>query len=172
MNDKPTFSTDDLVAKTLAKYPDCSADRDYGQFLRFYSQLREDHPLPWDWSDDITGITRFAAGNNDADTRLVFTKESWNGTVLVEVDLQPAAYALVYVTDETGEGLNVGELNELLETLLGVTPEWIESGEDDTPVQEDASIQDNNGEEVPWSFYFRLAPYPSPNGISILEPLE
>src|SRR6516225_7833477 len=99
MNDKPTFSTDDLVAKDLAKYPDCSADRDYNQFLRFYSQLREDRPLPWDWSDDTTGITRCAAGNYDGDTGLVFTKESWNDSLRVAVDLEPPAYALVCVTD-------------------------------------------------------------------------
>jgi hypothetical protein len=171
MNDKVTFSKANLLAKALAERGDCPR-RDYNQFLRFYSQLREDRPLPWGWSDDITGITRFAAGNNDADTSLVFSKESWNGTLLVEVDLEAPNYALVCVTDETGEGLNVGELTELLETLLGVTPEWIDSGEDDTAAQEDTSLQNDNGEEVPWEFYFRLAPYPSPEGISQLEPLE
>jgi hypothetical protein len=103
---------------------------------------------------------------------LVFTKEPWNGTVRVKVDLEPPAHALVYVTDETGEGLSKAELAELLEALLGVTPEWIGSGEDDTPAQEDNSLQVDNGEEVPWEFYFALAPYPSTDGISQLEPLE
>jgi hypothetical protein len=167
MRDKVTFSIADVVAAC----GDCPR-RDYNQFLRFYSQLREDRPLPWDWSDDTTGITRCAAGNYDGDTGLVFTKESWNGSLRVAVDLEPPAYALVCVTDETGEGFNEAELTELLEALLGVTPEWIESGEDDTAAQEDTSIRDDNGEEVPWYFYFALDPYPSTDGISQLEPLE
>jgi hypothetical protein len=74
MNDKVTFSKANLLAKTLAECGDCPR-RDYGQFLRFYSQLREDRPLPWDWSDDITGITKCAAGNNEADTSMVLTKK-------------------------------------------------------------------------------------------------
>jgi hypothetical protein len=59
----------------------------------------------------------------------IFTKETWKGTVKVEVDVGLPKTAEVFITDHTGEGLAEEELHELLRVFLNVIRQEDDPGE-------------------------------------------
>jgi hypothetical protein len=93
--------------------------REVREFLGWYQEYREANPLPRDWSEDLTEIKAYAEDNTtNGYPELVFTKDTWKGTVKVEVDVGLPQTAEVFITYHTGEGIAAEELDELLRFSL------------------------------------------------------
>ncbi len=150
-----------MTERLIMKVPPPKNSR---KFLRFYQAHRDEHPLPPEWSEDLSRITAYADGSPDGCPELVFTKHTWKGTVDVEVDLHLTNTAEIFITDNTGEGLAHEELADLIHLLLGVHLTEDDGDCDETPAEE------NDPADRPWVFDFLLSPYPSPDGLSSLEP--
>jgi hypothetical protein len=181
MSDRPPFSKQNVT--TLGDIT-AHVPRDAGQFLRFYHQHREVNPLPWDWSEDLSGITDYAHCVHKAYPELVFSKETWRGTFEIVVDLFVHDIARVIITDPTGEGLNQEELVDLIDLLLGVHTTAIET-ETEEEREPEADPVDTSGDsnidldpEVEtwlvtendsiWVLDFDVQPYLSLNGLCTL----
>ena len=87
----------------------------------------------------------------------IFTKETWKGTVKVEVDVGLPKTAEVFITDHTGEGFAAKEMNELLRVFLGVIRREDDPGE--------LPVEKQEPENPPWFFNFYLSPFPAPGGV-------
>jgi hypothetical protein len=158
--------------------------REVREFLGWYEEHREAHPLPWDWSEDLSEIKAYAEGDTtNGYPELVFTKDAEAEAVKFEVDVGNPGSAQVFITDHTGGGLSEEELVELLFLFLGIRPRidttdhyleeasLLETDPDTTPwgiepdLYAEAETWSVTEYDKSWIYDFDLSPYPAPDGV-------
>lgn len=85
-------------------------------FLQHYHRFTERNPLPEGWTVGLAGVIQYCLGVRTRAPELIFR----HGSLTVTVDLISPSFVGIDFLDESGEGLAIPEMFDLVLKLIGV----------------------------------------------------